>query len=218
MKTSCLYWSGERSIVHIIDALRHNKLVLGTSDTILGLLAPLTRLGLDKLNKIKGRTDKPYIVLIGDRNIISLFAQTPLGDLANRLVDHCWPGPLTLIVKAKKELPSYLKTKEVTIALRMPHHQGLLSLLRHFDGLFSTSANKSDMPVPQALNEVDQQIVEQVDCCVFDKIEQTTFFSAKPSTILDCTGPTIYIVREGAYPLTELEKLCGHIHKKSIQQ
>jgi len=213
MKISCFYWSDKQNISRVADALRNDKIVLGASDTILGLLAPVSQKGFDALNKIKGRTDKPYIVLIGSPKKMGLFVQEPLSDDVKKLIDYCWPGPLTLIVKAKKDISHFLRSLDGTIALRMPAHKPLLALLKEFSGLFSTSANKADKPVPQMIEDIDQDIVDQTVFCIFDS-EKKKESSIFPSTILDCTEPTIRVIREGAYSIDELEKVTGQTFEK----
>jgi len=214
MNRSCFYWNNSDDVSYIAVMLRRSKIILGASDTILGLLAPLSREGFNILNKIKGRSDKPYIVLIGNPDRINLFGEKSTSTIVQSLINHCWPGPLTLIVKAKKDLPSFLQSSQRTIALRMPDHQGLLSLLQQFDGLFSTSANKANMPVPYSIDKVDPQIIEQAAAVILDSPEQEKVSMIKPSTILDCTRETIQVVREGVYPVDELEVVCNQTFRR----
>jgi len=81
---------------------------------------------------------------------------------------------------------------------------GLQQLLAYLPGLFSTSANISGKPIPQTINEVDERIVSQVAYAVIDKKEKA--HKSIPSTIIDCSGERIVVVREGAYPTDELRK------------
>jgi len=214
MNSLLFFWTRASDSINVIELLKKNKIILGTSDTILGFLAPLTQEGFDSLNSVKGRFAKPYIVLIGDPRKIDLFVEMPISPAVKMLIDHCWPGPLTLIMKAKRELAPYLKSQDGTIALRMPDHQGLLSVLKEVDGLFSTSANKADMPVPLSIDAVDQEIKKQAAAIILDSPESQKSQSVRPSTILDCTGETIKVIREGAYPIEDLEQVAGQTFKK----
>ena len=119
-------------------------------------------------------------------------------------MNSCWPGPLTLILKAKPDLPDFMKSPEGTVGLRMPNHKGLLELLARFEGLFSTSANRAGEPVPQSIDEIDPEIMDAISYLIVDR-EQTP--SMVPSTILDCSRDEIRIVRKGAYPIEKLEKI-----------
>jgi len=105
---------------------------------------------------------------------------------------------------AKQSIPDFMKSKKGTIALRVPDHTGLQKLLPHFTGLFSTSANIGGNPIPRTIEEIDERIVKQIACVVLDKKEKQV--TSLPSTIIDCSGNNITVVREGAYPVDELRK------------
>src|SRR5581483_12056785 len=138
-----LLWSKGSDRQLIVNQLQDGNVVLGTSDTVLGLLADTTARGTSLINEIKGRDRKPYIILIESKEKASYFVEQ--SDLTHyqKLLDSCWPGPLTLIFRAKANLPDYIKGINGTVALRVPKHEGLLAILGQFNGLFSTSANLS---------------------------------------------------------------------------
>ena len=189
------YWD-QRSIQDCAtQMLEEGKSIVGTSDTVIGLLAPLTLHGKKSLDRIKGREKKPYLVLVRDYNNAAQFSDAVHRKPLKKLLASCWPGPLTIIVPANKNVPSFIQSESGAIALRVPKHEGLQSLLQSFDGLFSTSANKTGKPVPAALNEVDSTILDQAAMIIDDR-EKTI---RKPSTILDCTGPSVKIIRDGDY-------------------
>ncbi len=204
-----LFWTNQADIFRIIELLSEGEVVLGTSDTVLGLLSTLTPEGFNSLNMLKGRNEKPYIVLIGDKRRIADFAQTPLNPKIQAIIDCCWPGPLTLIMKAQRTLAPYIQSKNSTVALRMPGHHGLLELLKEFDGLFSTSANKAGQPVPFSINEVHNDIADRVSAIVMDTPQKHQSSTIRPSTILDCTHDNIKVIREGTFSTEYLEHLIG---------
>jgi tRNA A37 threonylcarbamoyladenosine synthetase subunit TsaC/SUA5/YrdC len=128
-----------------------------------------------------------------------------------KLTQLLWPGPLTLIFKARPDLPSWAKAADGTVSLRVPAHEGLLVLLNHFPGLFSTSANVSGQPLPMRVEDIDPHILEKAEVLVVEEMPGETKL---PSTILDCSGPRIKIVREGAYSRQLLEKATGYCFDK----
>jgi L-threonylcarbamoyladenylate synthase len=193
--THIVAWSDPATVGKATHLLQENKVILATSDTVLGLLAPVTAQGFETLNMIKGRFEKPYIVLIDSQDKLAHFAQLPLPNYAHEIIDRAWPGPLTIIVRAKDDLPAYARSKDGTIALRVPEHPQLRAVLSNFDGLFSTSANKAGCPVPDSFEFVDADIIQQVSCIIKNGAVGTT----TPSTIIDCTGDTLRVVRQGAY-------------------
>lgn len=221
----------------IISALQNNEVLITTTDTIPGILANTTAQGFAALNNIKGdRQNKPYIVLISDSQKLDYFVdQTQITQEIKNLVKHCWPGPLTIIFKAKKELPTFLKSEHNTVAIRCPNYTPLLEILKHFNGLYSTSANSSYNQAPKTIADVDEQVANQVKYLIDDKDintlnlqGSTTQVSAmqvsamqisamQASTIIDATQVSairksqVKIIRQGAYSRHDLEKFLGKL-------
>lgn len=198
-------WKDINSIRKLIDSLKMGSVSATTTDTVTGLLAPLTGQGHARLDKIKGRDLKPYLILTSSRSFIESWIEGEITPTVERLMDHCWPGPLTLIFKARSTIPSYMKGAGGTIAVRIPDHAGLQSVLKEFDGLFSTSANTTGKSVPKTIFDIEPIIIDQLEYLFTD--EETASSSPLSSTILDCTQKTIHVVRQGAYLIKDLEKI-----------
>ncbi len=208
-----IYWQDGGAIARIREALDKEVLCVTSTDTIFGFLSVTEKRGFDVLQQLKGeRKNKPFLVLIG-----SVFKLKHFVDLNSmpenliKLLHHCWPGPVTIVFRAHKDIPSFLMSEQGTIALRCPAHQGLQKLLQSFNGLFSTSANKTGQPFPVCPEELDDDIVSNVEYVVLDRDghEQDTKL---PSTILDCSNIAqqgIKVLREGAYPIHLLEDYYG---------
>jgi|DEB19_MinimDraft_3_1074340.scaffolds.fasta_scaffold32405_2 tRNA threonylcarbamoyl adenosine modification protein (Sua5/YciO/YrdC/YwlC family) len=204
-----LDWKCSDNIDQVAHALLTDRVVVGSSDTVLGLLANVTQGGFTSLNAIKQRADKPYIVLIDKIDKLKHFVLYEPSQSVLNLLQNCWPGPLTMIFKAKPDLPSFLTSSDHKIAIRIPGHAGLLKLLTNFEGLFSTSANLAGQPVPGLPAQLDLQIMHNVDLVIIDSYNLDHRADTVPSTILDCSTDQIKIIRSGAYPLDQLEKIYG---------
>ena len=215
MNQKKLYWHDRQACTVVIEALKQGNVVAGTTDTVLGLLADTTREGFGRLDQIKGRVHKPYLILIGAPNNVRHFVSFPLADSVQRIIDACWPGPLTIIFKAKPGLPPHLVALDGTIALRMPDHAGLLAILEYFNGLYSTSANFAGEPVAATVDQLDPRILASVAHLIVDdeqsdsikKSSSMDLPASLPSTIIDCTGDEVVIVREGAFTRAMLSNI-----------
>jgi tRNA threonylcarbamoyl adenosine modification protein (Sua5/YciO/YrdC/YwlC family) len=207
-----LLWHHPLSINLLSKSLLSEEISITSTDTIPGFLAYLSQNNFQKLNTLKGsRNDKPYLVLIAySEKIFEFVNPTFISPKILNLLQNCWPGPLTVVFKAKDSLPVFLKSREGTIALRCPKHDGLLKLLQSFDGLFSTSANKSTKPAAQNMQNIDPEIANSVKYLVDDENTETTQSLHQPSTIIDATCPDkLRLSREGAFSLTKLEQIYG---------
>lgn len=201
-------WQDPSTIPLLEQALAAGNCSITSTDTILGFLAPLTEQGFAGLNALKGgRQDKPYLVLIASPDKLEAFIDyAALAPKIQKLVTQCWPGPVTIIFKAKPNLPKYLVSPTGTIAIRCPQHTGLLTLLASYDGLFSTSANRSGQEPPQHVEQIDPDVIELVDYIVTEP--NPTQEAQLPSTIIDASdNHNIKVVRAGTFPASKLDEL-----------
>ena len=194
-------WNNSDCYQHLIDVLRGDGVVLAASDTVLGLFAQLSEKSKLKLDSIKRRNLKPYIVLIESAKLLDRFTDQSFDASMQRIIDTCWPGPLTIIFKAKSTLPSWMRAEDGTIAIRVPHHDGLQKILQNVEGLFTTSANVSDQPLPINYAQVSDVILNQVQavCCDAEKM-----YDGPASTIVDFSSGSIKIIRVGAVAIDSI--------------
>ena len=183
----------------ITELLNNNNVLISSTDTVLGLLAPVTDKGFTALNTIKKRSSKPYLIMISDFSKVAHFSDQKLTPEIEALLKKAWPGPLTVILKAKKDLPGYMTSSKGTVALRVPNHKSLLSVLQHFDGLFSTSANLTGQAVPESFENIDKSLVEHVVALVGQTIDKGHHYPVIPSTIIDCSDNSIKVIRQGTF-------------------
>ena len=187
-------WHDHAAIKAVAEKIKNGAVVAGTSDTVLGLLAKASHAGKNELDRIKQRSGMPYLVLVPSfqaaRTLSPVLQLGPVAQMAQAF----WPGPLTLIVPAGKDVPDYLQSPTGGIAVRVPDHAGLQELLSECGMLFSTSANLSGHPVPERFSDIDPAIAGQMAYLVGPQQDSTVI----PSTILDCTQAKIKIIREGA--------------------
>ncbi|MBI2352892.1 L-threonylcarbamoyladenylate synthase [Candidatus Dependentiae bacterium] len=195
-----LFWNKKSDIEKIKNSLKQDQILLATSDTVLGLFGALTKKSYLALNAIKQRHDRPYLIMIHSTKLLPFFINQPINEKLQEIINLCWPGPVTLVFKAQPKLPDFLKNHDQTIALRIPYHEGLLTLLSSFNGLFSTSANIHHQSIPSTLADVDHEILKKVaNVCTDQPFKEKNI---GPSTILDCSSPQIKIIRQG-YPLNQ---------------
>lgn len=121
---------------------------------------------------------------------------------AKKLAQKYWPGPLTLIVKRKKTLPSFLNPGHKTIGIRVPGHKLSRHLARALGRpITTTSANISGRPSPYSVSAIRRQFVRQ-------KFKPDFIYNSgslpknPPSTIIDVTGSKMKIIRRGSLKVT----------------
>ena len=205
MKSNTLSWSDSNTLQRVVACLQNNKVVLAPSDTVWGLCGVPTQEVFESLNKLKVRNDKPYLILARSLEDIEEYACLPKDQAFLRMIDALWPGPLTIIFKAKETAPDFMVSPNGTIAFRIPKHEGLQKILSQVPVLFSTSANISGSPVPVTYAQVAFSLKKGVDLAVVpegDDVGQTTV----PSTIIDVSQGVVTIIREGAIPAEMIQQ------------
>ena len=135
--------------------------------------------------------EKAIPVLIGNPEDLSQVAEEiPL--LAARLIERFWPGPLTVLVPKKPALPDVVSANPA-VGVRLPDHEVARTLLRLSGPLAVTSANRSSQPSPTTAREVLEQLGGRIALI----LDGGTTPGGIPSTLVDCTGTEIQVLREG---------------------
>lgn len=205
-----LDWTNVRGCASVMQALKAFKGVVSTTDTVLGLLALVKPEGVALLDRLKSRAGKSYIILVENQAKAARFMDEGQKERLNAFMQQHWPGPLTLIVRAHKHLDRALQDARGTVALRVPDHVGLQALLVQVDGLLSTSANLTGGPIPRNVQELDPAIKQKLSYAILDApARHENSSKVVSSTIVDCSGEHMSLVRAGAYPVGELICWCA---------
>lgn len=202
MRTEFLSAEHPAAILHAADVLRNGGLVAFPTDTVYGLASlPFNASFVEQLYTAKGRSnEKAIAILVGDVNQTHLVVST-MGQMATRLAEHFWPGPLTLIVPRLASLPDVLSPYP-TIGVRMPDHPVALALLRRIGPLAVTSANRSGEASPTTAAEVRIQLKGRIHLI----LDGGATPGGIPSTVVDCTTAELAILRPGPISLEMLQE------------
>lgn len=181
-------------IVFAAEALRRGEVVAYPTETFYGLgVNALDELALARLRALKGRgADKAISILVSDVDMLSRVCAT-VPPLARKLIDKYWPGPLTLVLPAREDLPQPL-LEAGCVAVRVSSHPTARALVAAFGSpVTTTSANQAGDPpatTPEAVEEAFQG-----RCRV---IHAGTTPGGAASTIVRIRGATMEVLRQGA--------------------
>ncbi|OGG01440.1 threonylcarbamoyl-AMP synthase [Candidatus Gottesmanbacteria bacterium RBG_16_52_11] len=117
------------------------------------------------------------------------------GPTVRRLMRTHWPGALTIVAPAVPgKIDLRISGGGTTIGLRMPDYPPVLSLIASCGTpLLGPSANIHGRPTPYSLSDVDPLLVMHSDGVMSGTVEHRL-----PSTVIDCTGSKVRIIRQGA--------------------
>ncbi|AWK71959.1 MULTISPECIES: L-threonylcarbamoyladenylate synthase [Rhodococcus] len=188
------------------NALKAGRLVVLPTDTLYGIGADaFDGDAVAALLRAKGRgRDMPVPVLVGSWNTIDglVYSVRPH---TRDLIRAFWPGGLSLVVEQAPSLAWDLGDTRGTVMLRMPLHPVALELLREVGPLAVSSANVSGQPPATTVQEARDQLGGSAGVYLDGgRAEQ-----GRASTIVDLTGASPRILREGAVPTGDVADVLG---------
>ena len=192
-----------RQIERGIEVLRNGGVIAFPTDTVYGLGADAFNAGaVDRIYDIKERPrDRQFPLLIADMESPAVLAGG-FPPLAHVLAARFWPGGLTMVLPAAASLPVHLGTGP-GIAVRIPDHPVCLALIRGLGkAVIGTSANPSGHRPALTAAEVRQHFADNVECI----IDGGRCPGGTESTVVDVTGRSPVILREGIIPAHEIER------------
>jgi L-threonylcarbamoyladenylate synthase len=141
----------------------------------------------------RSRTTPLPVVIRSERQVAGLASAVP--EYADRLMAAYWPGDLTIILPVSDGMTWDLGNGKGTVQLRLPTDDLVLRLVGRVGPLACTAANRLDQPRPTTVADARQQLGVLVPVYL-DGGE----LDGRISTIVDATGPSVVVHREGAIP------------------
>lgn len=189
--------ASEAGLAEAAGMLRAGYVVGHPTETVYGLAVdPWNVEALMRLLDVKGRdAAKGLLLIAADRGQVERAAVIP--PEAERCIERFWPGPLTLVLPKRADLPDLAAGGRTTIGVRIPGCAVARRLCMVFGGpVTSTSANRSGEPPARRIEDFALTGV----ACVIDGGAADP--EALPSTLLDPLSGEV--LREGAISKNEL--------------
>ena len=188
----------EAGIERAAETIRTGGIIAYPTETVYGLGAdPFRAEAVDRVFAIKERAALKALILLvrGEADLEGLTEDVPAA--ARDLIRAFWPGPLTLVFRARAGLPERLLGGGGTIALRYSDAPIAQRLLARVGGpITSTSANRSGESAARSAREADRALGDRVDLI----LDGGPSGDARPSTVVDVSTGTVRVLREGRIP------------------
>ncbi len=185
------------ALTEALRVLEAGGVVALPTETFYGLAVdPFRKEAVERLYRLKERQrNKPLLLLIGSReDLKELVAEIP--EIAERLMEVFWPGPLTLVFRASGRVPSWITAGTGTVALRLSSHPLARELPRLFGKpVTGTSANLSGAPPAETPEEIERYFPE-IDFI----LDGGRTPGGLPSTLVSVVGGELRVLRPGAVP------------------
>ena len=191
-------------ISEAVKILKDGGLVAFPTETVFGFgVVYDNKSSYDRLINVKRRPpEKPFTLMLSDPEQIEKFAI--LDEQSKKLIEAFMPGQFTIIVKAKKSLPSYCVSKEGNVGIRISNDNLVRDLIRQVGKpLLVPSANKSgDLPLTNS-DDVISIFDKEIDAIIIGESKSNV-----PSTIV-LVDKDVKILREGLITKEQIIKILG---------
>ena len=186
-----------RHIRQIVDLLEDGGIIIYPTDTVYAMGCDiLATKAIEKIARFKGLNPKnPELSLIF-HDMSQLSEYTIIRDnTIFKLLKRNLPGPFTFIVQANSQIPKLFKNKKKTVGIRIPDNSIVLELVRELGRpIITTSIHDPDEVIEYT---TDPELIYEKYSDIADVIIDGGFGKNEASTIVDCTGEEIEILRQG---------------------
>lgn len=190
--------------------IKNGRIVAFPTETVYGLGANATSdEAVEKIFTAKGRpSDNPLIVHVANMEQVHELV-THIPEVADKLMEAFWPGPLTLVLESCGKVSKYVTANLSTVAIRMPDHPVALALLERAEvPVAAPSANRSGKPSPtQAIH-----VLQDLTGGIHGVIDGGPTGVGVESTVVDCTTDIPTILRPGGITKEEMERVIGQVN------
>ena len=186
-----------RKVREVVDILRKGGIIIYPTDTVYGLGCDITKpRAIERIARIKGiRVEKSnFSFIVYDLSHLSDFTR-PIDNVVYKIMRKNLPGPFTFILEANNNVPKLLKSKKKTVGIRIPDNQIILDIVKELGNpILTTSVHSEDEVLEYT---TDPELIYEDMGHLVDLVIDGGYGNNVPSTIVDCTGPDIVIIRKG---------------------
>ena len=186
----------QRHIQQIVEVLKSGGIIIYPTDTVYGLGCDITKLkAVEKIAQLRGikLSKANFSFICQDLSHLSSYA-LPLDNHIFKMLKRNLPGPFTFILKANNNVPKLFKSNKKTVGIRVPDNNIIRSIVEELGNPILTTSiydedNNEHITDPEIINDVYSNKV--------DIIIDGGYSGNEASTVVDCSGDEIVIIREG---------------------
>jgi L-threonylcarbamoyladenylate synthase len=198
------------SPVEAADFVRRGGVAAFPTETVYGLGANVfDEAAIAKIFEAKERPDdNPLIAHVAVTEQIELMAKE-VTDSAQKLIDAFFPGPLTIVLEKRADVPLIATAGLDSIGVRIPRNRLAREFLKLCDTpVVAPSANLSGRPSPTTWQAVLEDLDGRIDCVLQGDPTEIGL----ESTVVDCRDEMPQVLRPGAISLSELQRVVATTH------
>ncbi|WP_194776807.1 L-threonylcarbamoyladenylate synthase [Pararhodonellum marinum] len=193
-----------RRILRVVEVLRNGGVIIYPTDTVYGMGCDIyNQKSVERICQIKGIKPQKhnFSFICYDLSNISDYTRV-ISTPVFKVMKKALPGPYTFILNANNNVPKILNSKKKTIGIRVPDHSIPRTLVKELGRpILTTSINDEDEVIEYS---TDPELIYEKFKDLVDVVIDGGYGNNVASTVLDCTGDEIEVIRQG---LGEFEEL-----------
>ncbi|PKP51234.1 MAG: threonylcarbamoyl-AMP synthase [Bacteroidetes bacterium HGW-Bacteroidetes-12] len=187
----------EKRIQQAVDVLKKGGLIVYPTDSVYAIGCDMTnRRAVEKMAQLKGikLEEANFSLICYDLSNISEYT-VQFGTNLYKMMKRALPGPYTFILNANKNIPKLFQSKKQTIGIRVPDNNIARTIVHYLGNpLLSTSVHDDDEILEYT---TDPELIHERYENKVDLVIDGGFGNNEASTVIDCTGETPEIIRQG---------------------
>lgn len=188
----------QRKIDQVVEVLRNGGIVIYPTDTIYGIGCDIfNQRAVERVCQIKGvKVDKTQLSFIcEDISHISEYVRN-ISTPVFKVMKKSLPGPFTFLLHSSSKVPRIINAKKKTVGIRVPDHNIPHMLVKQLGNpIITTSVHDEDEVLEYT---TDPELIYEKYHKLVDIVIDGGYGSNIPSTVIDCTGDMMEVVRQGA--------------------
>ncbi|SFO60784.1 translation factor SUA5 [Algoriphagus ornithinivorans] len=186
-----------KKVKEIVDILRDGGVVIYPTDTVYGMGCDITnQRAIERIAKIKGINPKKhnFSFICADLSDIAQYTRV-ITKPVFKMMKKAFPGPFTFILEANSTVPKILHSNKKTVGIRVPNHNIPRTLVQELgQPILTTSIHDEDEVVEYS---TDPELIFEKYQHLVDVVIDGGYGQNVASTILNCTGDEVEVIREG---------------------
>ena len=208
------------AVAEAVALLENGGLVALPTETVYGLAADaFDAEAVAKVFEVKERPSfDPLIVHIGHKRDLDIVANIPeeLDEIVDELVSNYWPGPLTLVLPKKEDVPELVTSGLETVAVRMSAHEVMRAVAKEIP-VAAPSANRFGRISPTSADAVVEELGGKIPMVIDGGACRDGLESTIVAPEMSEKGPVLRLLRPGPISREDLRKIAKVIKPKKTK-
>ncbi len=181
----------------VVDVLQQGGIIIYPTDTVYAMGCDIKAVkAIEKIASFKGHNPNNPDLSVIFHSMSQLSEYTIIRDNnIFKLMKRNLPGPFTFIVQANNQIPKMFKNKKKTIGVRIPRNNITLEIVRENGRPIITTSIHNDGEIVEYTT--DPELIHEKYHDIADVVIDGGYGKNEPSTVVDCTGEEIVILRQG---------------------